>query len=209
MKVENLSTVLDVAAGELRAVDGISFELRKGECFALVGESGCGKSMTALSLMRLLPEAARIAGGHVDLDGIDLLGLPEAAMRAVRGKRVSMIFQEPATALNPVLTVGAQIAEVITKHSPREKNPRQKAIDLLKAVGLPDPEQRYDAYPFQLSGGQRQRVMIAGALAVEPEVWSPRCWSPTSRPPPSTSPSRRRSSTCWRSCRPSAAWRCC
>jgi peptide/nickel transport system ATP-binding protein len=170
MKVENLSTVLDVAAGELRAVDGISFELRKGECFALVGESGCGKSMTALSLMRLLPEAARIAGGHVDLDGIDLLGLPEAAMRAVRGKRVSMIFQEPATALNPVLTVGAQIAEVITRHSPQENNPRQKAIGLLKAVGLPDPEQRYDAYPFQLSGGQRQRVMIAGALAVEPEV---------------------------------------
>jgi peptide/nickel transport system ATP-binding protein len=170
MKVENLSTVLDVSAGELRAVDGISFELRKGECFALVGESGCGKSMTALSLMRLLPEAARIAGGQVDLDGVDLLGLPEAAMRAVRGKRVSMIFQEPATALNPVLTVGAQISEVISKHSPQEKNPRQKAIDLLRAVGLPDPEQRYDAYPFQLSGGQRQRVMIAGALAVEPEV---------------------------------------
>ena len=170
MKVENLSTVLDVAAGELRAVDGISFELRKGECFALVGESGCGKSMTALSLMRLLPEAARIAGGQVDLDGVDLLGLPEAAMRAVRGKRVSMIFQEPATALNPVLTIGQQISEVIRKHSPQEKNPRQKSIELLKAVGLSDPEQRYDAYPFQLSGGQRQRVMIAGALAVEPEV---------------------------------------
>jgi peptide/nickel transport system ATP-binding protein len=170
MKVENLSTVLDVAAGELRAVDGISFELRRGECFALVGESGCGKSMTALTLMRLLPEAARIAGGQVELGGIDLLGLPEAAMRAVRGKRVSMIFQEPATALNPVLTVGQQISEVIAKHSPQEKNPRQKSIDLLKAVGLPDPAQRYDAYPFQLSGGQRQRVMIAGALAVEPEV---------------------------------------
>ncbi|HEV7477250.1 MAG TPA: ATP-binding cassette domain-containing protein, partial [Burkholderiales bacterium] len=107
MKVENLSTVLDVPAGELRAVDGISFELKAGECFALVGESGCGKSMTALSLMRLLPEAGRIAGGRVELGGVDLLGLPEAAMRAVRGKRVSMIFQEPATALNPVLTVGA------------------------------------------------------------------------------------------------------
>jgi peptide/nickel transport system ATP-binding protein len=169
MKVENLSTVLDVPAGELRAVDGISFELKAGECFALVGESGCGKSMTALSLMRLLPEAGRIAGGRVELGGVDLLGLPEAAMRAVRGKRVSMIFQEPATALNPVLTVGAQIAEVITRHS-QEKNPREKAIDLLRAVGLPDPEQRYDSYPFQLSGGQRQRVMIAGALAVEPEV---------------------------------------
>jgi peptide/nickel transport system ATP-binding protein len=169
MKVENLSTVLDVPAGELRAVDGISFELKAGECFALVGESGCGKSMTALSLMRLLPEAGRIAGGRVELGGVDLLGLPEAAMRAVRGKRVSMIFQEPATALNPVLTVGQQISEVITRHS-REKNPREKTIDLLRAVGLPDPESRYDAYPFQLSGGQRQRVMIAGALAVEPEV---------------------------------------
>ena len=169
MRVENLATVLDVPAGELRAVDGISFELRRGECFALVGESGCGKSVTALSLMRLLPEAARIVGGRVELDGIDLLGLPEAAMRAVRGRRVAMIFQEPATALNPVLTVGSQIAEVIRRHS-SESHPREKAIGLLKAVGLPDPEQRYDAYPFQLSGGQRQRVMIAAALAVEPEV---------------------------------------
>ena len=170
MKVENLSTVLDVPAGELRAVDGISFELRKGECFALVGESGCGKSMTALSLMRLLPEAGRIASGSVELDGVDLLGLPEAAMRAVRGKRVAMIFQEPATALNPVMTVGAQIVEVIARHSPEVQNPREKAVGLLRSVGLPDPEQRYDQYPFQLSGGQRQRVMIAGALACEPEV---------------------------------------
>ena len=170
MKVENLSTVLDVPAGELRAVDGISFELRKGECFALVGESGCGKSMTALSLMRLLPEAGRIASGSVELDGVDLLGLPEAAMRAVRGKRVAMIFQERATALNPVMTVGAQIVEVIARHSPEVENPREKAVGLLRAVGLPDPEQRYDQYPFQLSGGQRQRVMIAGALACEPEV---------------------------------------
>jgi peptide/nickel transport system ATP-binding protein len=106
VKVEHLSTVLDTAAGPLRAVDGISFELRKGECFALVGESGCGKSMTALSLMRLLPEAGRIAAGRVELGGVDLLGLPEAAMRAVRGRRVAMIFQEPSTALNPVMTVG-------------------------------------------------------------------------------------------------------
>ncbi|HEX6690796.1 MAG TPA: dipeptide ABC transporter ATP-binding protein [Burkholderiales bacterium] len=170
MKVDNLSTILDVAAGELRAVDGISFELRKGECFALVGESGCGKSMTALSLMRLLPEAGRIASGRVDLGGVDLLGLPEAAMRAVRGKRVAMIFQEPATALNPVLTVGHQIEEVISRHTPGEVNVREKTVGLLRAVGLPDPEQRYYQYPFQLSGGQRQRVMIAAALACEPEV---------------------------------------
>ena len=105
----------------VRAVDGIDFELRKGECFALVGESGCGKSMTALSLMRLLPEAGRIAAGRVELDGVDLLALPEAAMRAVRGRRVAMIFQEPSTALNPVLTVGRQIVEVHGTAWPRER----------------------------------------------------------------------------------------
>ena len=169
MRVENLSTVLDTPAGPLRAVDGISFELRKGECFALVGESGCGKSMTALSLMRLLPEAGRIAAGRVELDGVDLLGLPEAAMRAVRGRRVAMIFQEPSTALNPVLTVGRQIGEVIERHVGK-RDTRGKTIELLRVVGMPDPEQRFDQYPFQLSGGQKQRVMIAAALAVDPEV---------------------------------------
>jgi len=169
LKIEELRTVLDTGTGPLRAVDGISFELRKGECFALVGESGCGKSMTALSLMRLLPEAGRIASGRVELDGIDLLGLPEAAMRAVRGRRVAMIFQEPSTALNPVLTIGRQVEEVIERHV-GGSGIRQKAIGLLRAVGIPDPEQRYDQYPFQLSGGQKQRVMIAAALAVEPEV---------------------------------------
>jgi peptide/nickel transport system ATP-binding protein len=169
MKVENLATVLDIPAGELRAVDGISFELRNGECFALVGESGCGKSMTALSLMRLLPEVGRIAGGRVELDGVDLLALPEAAMRAVRGRRVAMIFQEPSTALNPVLTVGRQIEEVIRRHAGGPKV-RERALELLRAVGIPEPEQRYRQYPFQLSGGQKQRVMIAAALAVDPEV---------------------------------------
>ncbi len=170
MKVENLTTVLETPAGRLRAVDGVSFELRKGECFALVGESGCGKSMTALSLMRLLPEAGRIASGQVDLEGVDLLALPEAAMRAVRGRRVGMIFQEPSTALNPVLTVGRQIGEVIERHSPGIFSVKEKILELLRAVGIPDPEQRIDQYPFQLSGGQKQRVMIAAALAVEPEV---------------------------------------
>ena len=170
MKVENLATVLDAPGGAVRAVDGVSFELRKGECFALVGESGCGKSMTALSLMRLLPEVGRVTSGRVDLGGIDLLDLPEAAMRAVRGKRVAMIFQEPATALNPVLTVGRQIGEVIERHQPEISSVKEKTLQLLRAVGLPDPEQRIDQYPFQLSGGQKQRVMIAGALAVDPEV---------------------------------------
>jgi len=171
LEIESLRTMIDTGAGPVRAVDGISFELRKGECFALVGESGCGKSMTALSITRLLPEAGRIVSGRVGLDGIDLLGLPEAAMRAVRGKRVAMIFQEPSTALNPVLTVGRQIVEVIERHKPgSQKENHEKAIELLRAVGIPEPESRFHQYPFQLSGGQKQRVMIAAALAVDPEV---------------------------------------
>ena len=170
LKVDRLHTVLDTAGGALHAVDGVDFELEKGECFALVGESGCGKSMTALSLVRLLPGAARIADGAVALDGVDLLRLPEAAMRAVRGRRVAMIFQEPATALNPVLTVGSQIVEVIRRHEPGIADPRAKALALMQAVGIPEPERRFADYPFQLSGGLKQRVMIAAALAVDPEV---------------------------------------
>jgi peptide/nickel transport system ATP-binding protein len=169
LQVVDLRTVLDTSRGVVRAVDGIDFELRKGECFALVGESGSGKSMTALSLMRLLPEAGRIASGSVNLGDIDLLGLPEVAMRAVRGRRVAMIFQEPATALNPVLTCGKQISEVIERHT-SEKDVRGKVLQILKAVGIDDAERRFDEYPFQLSGGLKQRVMIAGALAVDPEV---------------------------------------
>ena len=163
--------MLDTASGAVRAVDGIELELRPGECFALVGESGCGKSMTALSIMRLLPEAGRIAGGRVELDGLDLLGLPEAAMRAVRGKRVAMIFQEPSTALNPVLTIGRQIAEVIERHAPGSPEPPGKGARTSQ-VGR-HSRCRSGAttqYPFQLSGGLKQRVMIAGALAVDPEV---------------------------------------
>jgi peptide/nickel transport system ATP-binding protein len=171
LQIVGLKTVLDSAAGTVRAVDGINFELRKGECFALVGESGSGKSMTALSIMRLLPEAGRIVSGRVGLDGIDLLALPEAAMRAVRGRRVAMVFQEPATALNPVLTVGRQITEVIERHAGGTRNSiREKALNLLRSVGIPDAEQRFSQYPFELSGGLKQRVMIAGALAVDPEV---------------------------------------
>jgi peptide/nickel transport system ATP-binding protein len=171
MKVADLRTVIDSGSGQVRAVDGIGFELRKGECFALVGESGSGKSMTALSLMRLLPEAARIAGGRVDLEGIDLLALPEAAMRAVRGRRVAMIFQEPSTALNPVLTVGRQITEVLERHSQLSGEERRaRALRLLEDVGIAEPQRRLDQYPFELSGGLKQRVMIAAALAVDPEV---------------------------------------
>ena len=171
LELKDLRTVLDVADGAVRAVDGVDLEIAKGECFALVGESGCGKSMTALSILRLLPDAGRIAGGSVRLGEVDLLALPEAAMRAVRGKRAAMIFQEPSTALNPVLTVGRQVAEVIERHtSLRGAAVRAKTLELLKAVGIPEVERRMHEYAFQLSGGLRQRVMIAGALAVDPEV---------------------------------------
>ncbi|MGH8737671.1 MAG: ABC transporter ATP-binding protein, partial [Burkholderiales bacterium] len=171
LQLEGLCTVLDTPEGELRAVDGVDLVLERGECFALVGESGCGKSMTALSVMRLLPEAARVTGGRVLLDGGDLLALPEAAMRAVRGRRVAMIFQEPSTALNPVLTVGRQVVEVIERHAGlRGAAARERALDLLEAVGIPDGVRRFHEYPFQLSGGLKQRAMIAAALAVDPEV---------------------------------------
>jgi len=171
LEVAGLRTQLDTPEGTLRAVDGVDLAIRPGECFALVGESGCGKSMTALSILRLLPEVARIAAGEVRLGGQDLLALPEAAMRAVRGKRVAMIFQEPSTALNPVLSVGRQVREVLERHSElRGSAARARALELLEAVGIPDPGRRYDEYPFQLSGGLRQRAMIAAALAVDPEV---------------------------------------
>jgi len=171
LELQGLRTVLDTPEGELRAVDGVDFDIGKGECFALVGESGCGKSMTALSILRLLPDVARIAHGSVRLGEVDLLVLPENTMRQVRGKRVAMIFQEPSTALNPVLTVGRQVAEVLTRHTAlRGAAVQRRVLELLAAVGIPDPERRRGEYAFQLSGGLRQRAMIAAALAVDPEV---------------------------------------
>lgn len=164
---------LGFAAGQrtLLAVDGISFAIERGETFALLGESGCGKSATAQALMRLLPPAGRIVGGSLSLDGEDLLALPEAAMRGWRGRRMAMIFQEPATSLNPVLTVGRQIGEVLERHRGlRGAAARERMLDLLRQVGIADPERRLDEYPFQLSGGMKQRVMIAIALAGEPEL---------------------------------------
>ncbi len=166
-----LTTWLETPAGPLHALDGVDLALHAGECFALVGESGCGKSMTALSIMRLLPEAGHVSAGAVMLEGTDLLGLPEAAMRAVRGRRVAMIFQEPSTSLNPVLTVGRQVVEVIERHTGLSGDAaKARALELLAAVGIPEGERRFGEYPFQLSGGLKQRVMIAAALAADPEV---------------------------------------
>ena len=171
LTIEGLDTVLDTDSGLVHAVDALSLTLARGETFALVGESGCGKSMTALSILRLLPDNGRVQGGRMDLSGTDIAQLPEARMRDVRGRRVSIIFQEPSTSLNPVLPVGRQIVEVIERHTPlRGAEARAKALDWLKRVGLPEPERRIDSYPFQLSGGQKQRVMIAIALAGEPDI---------------------------------------
>ncbi|MBO9685009.1 MAG: dipeptide ABC transporter ATP-binding protein [Mitsuaria chitosanitabida] len=170
LKIDDLRVHLDADAGLVRAIDGMRLTLAQGQTFALVGESGCGKSMTALALMRLLPDNGRIAGGRLDLDGQDLFDLSEARMRDVRGGRIGMIFQEPGTSLNPVMKVGAQIVEAIEAHTPlRGEAARQKAIDWLRRVGIPEPERRIDEYPFRLSGGQKQRIMIAMTLAAEPD----------------------------------------
>jgi peptide/nickel transport system ATP-binding protein len=171
LEVRDLATWLEAGSGTVRAVDGVSFDIRRGETFALVGESGCGKSMAALSVMRLLPEAGRIVRGSVRLDGKDLLALSENAMREVRGTRLAMIFQEPATSLNPVLTVGAQIGEVLSRHlRMRAEAARMRTRALMQQVGIADCARCVDEYPFQLSGGMKQRVMIAMALACQPAL---------------------------------------
>jgi len=172
LKVEGLTTEFSVESGTLRAVNNVSFEIREGETLGLVGESGCGKSVTALSLMRLVPDPpGRIASGRVLFQGRDLLSLSESEMRRVRGGQIGMIFQEPMTSLNPVLTVGRQITEPLELHLKMSSSEaKRKAIELLEMVGIPDPAQRFGAYPHQLSGGQRQRVMIAIALSCEPKL---------------------------------------
>ena len=172
LHIESLQTSFASAGGMVRAVDGVSIDIKKGQTFALLGESGCGKSMTALSTMRLVPEpAGRITNGVIRLDGEDLLQLPEVAMRDVRGKRIAMIFQEPMTSLNPVLTIGQQIEETLVCHKNLSgEQARKRVLELIDAVGIPDPAQRYKEYPHQLSGGMKQRVMIAIALAGEPEL---------------------------------------
>ena len=172
LDVKNLKTVFFTSSGLFKAVDDVSFIVRRGETLAIVGESGCGKSVTALSVMRLVPDPpGRIVGGSVTLEGTDLLGLDEAAMRGIRGDRISMIFQEPMTSLNPVMRIGDQITEAVTLHRPiTRKAAWTTAVDMLKLVRIPEPERRAREYPHQLSGGMRQRAMIAMALACRPAL---------------------------------------
>ncbi len=171
LDVVNLKTSFGEGDSAEAAVDNISFSINKGETFALLGESGSGKSVTALSIMRLLPAAARINQGNIFLDGKDLLALPEFAMRDIRGRRIAMIFQEPQTSLNPVLTVGQQIGETLKRHkNMRGVEQRRRSIELLESVGIPEAERRISEYPHQFSGGMKQRIMIAIALAGDPDL---------------------------------------
>ncbi|HEY3227981.1 MAG TPA: ABC transporter ATP-binding protein, partial [Roseiflexaceae bacterium] len=167
LEIENLQTHFFTSDGVVKAVDGVDLTIPRGKTLGLVGESGCGKSVTALSIMRLVQSPpGRIVGGRITLDGTDLLRLSEDQMNRVRGGRISMIFQEPMTSLNPLLRVGEQIAEAVVMHERvSSRAGHDRAVQMLRQVGIPSPEQRVNAYPHELSGGMRQRVMIAIALA--------------------------------------------
>jgi len=171
LEVKDLHTTFFTPQGEVRAADGISFAVAPGRLTGLVGESGSGKTVSVLSIMRLLPESARITGGSIIFDGVDLLKLGEPQMRAIRGARIAMIFQEPMTSLNPVFTIGSQIGEAIRLHQKTSRHEtRDRTVEALRMVGIADPERRVRDYPHQLSGGMRQRVMIAMALACHPRL---------------------------------------
>jgi len=171
LEVKSLRTSFFTDDGEVRAVDGISFSVEPGKLMGIVGESGSGKTASVLSIMRLLPESAKIVGGEVLFEGRDLTKLPEPEMRAIRGAKIAMIFQEPMTSLNPVFTIGNQIAEAVRLHQKTSRGEaRERAIEALKMVGIADPQRRVDDYPHQLSGGMRQRVMIAMALSCNPQL---------------------------------------
>jgi len=172
LEVRGLKTRFSLEEGPVLAVDDVSFSLPPGGTLGVVGESGCGKSVTALSIMRLVPDPpGRVVAGEIRFKGRDLLALPEQEMRRIRGNQISMVFQEPMTSLNPVYTVGEQIGEAVRLHQRLDrKQARARAVEMLRQVGIPAPEQRVDAYPHQLSGGMRQRVMIAMALACNPEL---------------------------------------
>ncbi len=171
LEVEELVTEFRTEHGTVRAVDGVSFEIPARGTLGVVGESGSGKSVTALSIMRLVASGGRIASGKIRYAGKDLLALPVAEMRAIRGNRIAMVFQEPMTSLNPVFTVGDQVGEAVRLHQKKSRGEARKtAIEMFRLVGIPSPEERVDAYPHQLSGGMRQRVMIAMALACKPDL---------------------------------------
>ncbi|HEY2524558.1 MAG TPA: ABC transporter ATP-binding protein [Candidatus Binataceae bacterium] len=171
LEVKDLRTSFFTDAGEVRAVDGVSFAVEPGKLMGLVGESGSGKTASVLSVMRLLPESARVVGGAVMFEGRDLLKLSEPEMRAVRGAKIAMIFQEPMTSLNPVFTIGSQIGEAVRLHQrTARRETLERTIEALRLVGIADPERRVNDYPHQLSGGMRQRVMIAMALACNPRL---------------------------------------
>ncbi|PWT99016.1 MAG: peptide ABC transporter ATP-binding protein, partial [Candidatus Melainabacteria bacterium] len=171
LDIQNLSVVFPTEAGLVRAVDDLSLVLEKGSVLGIVGESGCGKSVSALSLLRLVPPPGRINGGRIILDGTNLIDLSEAQMRDIRGNRIALIPQDPMTSLNPVYTVGAQIIEAIELHQKvSRKEARLRAIEALERVRIPQAAERVDDYPHQFSGGMRQRVMIAMALSCKPEL---------------------------------------
>ena len=171
LQVDNLETTFFTKGGALRAIDGVSYALYEGETLGIVGESGCGKSVTSFSILGLLSHPGKVTGGKVLFRGQNLLGLDAEGMRQIRGNRIAMIFQEPMTALNPVLTVGDQIAEQILAHdSVTRTHAMKRAVDLLGLVGIPSPARRIQDYPHQLSGGMRQRAMIAMALSCQPDI---------------------------------------
>ncbi|HWD08615.1 MAG TPA: ABC transporter ATP-binding protein, partial [Actinomycetota bacterium] len=171
LEVHGLKTVIQLRSGTVKAVDGVSLSVNAGETLGVVGESGCGKTMVGLSIMRLLPEGGRIADGTILFDGADLAANSEDAMHHVRGNQIGMVFQDPMTSLNPTMEIGQQIAESVRLHRKATKEAAlERAEELLKLVGMPRPSERLKDYPHQLSGGLRQRVMIAMALACEPKL---------------------------------------
>jgi oligopeptide transport system ATP-binding protein len=172
LSIKNLSVTFFTEEGQVRAVQDVSFDIPRGKTFALVGESGCGKSVTSLAIMRLIPNPpGEITGGSIEFDGTNLVDLPENDMRHIRGNKIGMIFQEPMTSLNPVFTIGDQIVEAITLHQKKSYDEAwAETVEILRQVGIADPQQRVAEYPHQLSGGMRQRVMIAMAISCRPAL---------------------------------------